>query len=300
MPKVSVIIPNYNHARYLYQRIESVLNQTYQDFELIILDDCSTDNSKEIIEYYRNHPKVSQIVYNKENSGSPFKQWHKGINLAKGEYIWIAESDDYADVMFLETMVTHLEQNSNVGIAFCSSHWVDAGNHVKEDLSIYDTSFIKNGLEEIKYELVYRNTIQNASSVLIRKSRINTKNQAYTRMKSCGDWLFYVLVLTNSDLLFDHSRLNYFRWYHTNTSNLTNQQGLWTIEGSKVLWLALKSVNFDKSEKNKILNHWLTKILLLQNSNLKYFYFKITNLFKLFILFPKGFCKFFYRKWRMK
>ena len=58
MPFISIIIPNYNHAPYLTERIESVLNQTYQNFEVIILDDCSTDNSREIIEKYANNPKV--------------------------------------------------------------------------------------------------------------------------------------------------------------------------------------------------------------------------------------------------
>lgn len=86
-PSVSVIIPNYNHALYLKQRIDSVLNQAFQAFELIILDDCSTDNSREIIEQYRDNPKVSQIIYNQENSGSVFKQWIKGIELCQGDYI---------------------------------------------------------------------------------------------------------------------------------------------------------------------------------------------------------------------
>lgn len=79
MLKVSVIVPNYNHALFLEQRIESILNQTFQDFEVIILDDCSTDNSKKIIEKYRTHPKVSKIIYNDVNSGNTFKQWNTGI-----------------------------------------------------------------------------------------------------------------------------------------------------------------------------------------------------------------------------
>ena len=62
MSKVSVIIPNYNHAKYLKQRIDSVLNQTYQDFDVIILDDSSTDESKTIIEQYRDHPKVNKQI----------------------------------------------------------------------------------------------------------------------------------------------------------------------------------------------------------------------------------------------
>ena len=87
MSFVSVIIPNYNHAPFLKERIDSVLQQTYTDFEVIILDDCSTDNSKEIIETYRMHPKVVHIEYNVVNSGSTFKQWKKGIDLTKGEWI---------------------------------------------------------------------------------------------------------------------------------------------------------------------------------------------------------------------
>ena len=94
-PLVSVIVPNYNHARYLEQRLDSVFGQTYPNFEVIILDDSSTDNSLEIINRYKYNPHLSQIVVNKTNSGSVFKQWAKGLSLAKGEWIWIAESDDY-------------------------------------------------------------------------------------------------------------------------------------------------------------------------------------------------------------
>ena len=81
-PFFSVIIPNYNHSAYLDERIQSILNQSFQDFEIIILDDCSTDNSIEIIEKYRNEPKVSHIILNSQNSGSTFIQWNKGFEYA--------------------------------------------------------------------------------------------------------------------------------------------------------------------------------------------------------------------------
>src|ERR1700749_2948806 len=122
---VSVIIPNYNHAQYLKQRIESVLGQTYTDFELIILDDCSTDNSREIIEAYRDHDKVSHLVFNKTNSGSTFNQWQKGIELAKGKYIWIAESDDWCEPTLLVTLVTALEDNESCVLAYVQSYVVN-------------------------------------------------------------------------------------------------------------------------------------------------------------------------------
>src|ERR1700722_2974587 len=104
MPKVSVIIPNYNHAPYLRQRIDTVLGQTLQDFELILMDDCSTDDSRSIIAEYANDPRI-RIELNKKNSGGTFKQWKKGIALAQGEYVWIAESDDYSDRRFLEKLI---------------------------------------------------------------------------------------------------------------------------------------------------------------------------------------------------
>lgn len=109
---VSIIIPNYNHALFLKQRIESVLNQTFQDFEVIILDDCSTDYSRDIIELYRGHPKVKEIVYNTQNSASPFIQWGKGIDLAEGDYIWIAESDNIVDTKFLQRTFTFMVHNT--------------------------------------------------------------------------------------------------------------------------------------------------------------------------------------------
>ncbi|HVB58282.1 MAG TPA: glycosyltransferase family 2 protein, partial [Candidatus Acidoferrales bacterium] len=95
MPTVSVIVPNYNHARFLRKRIDSVLQQTFQDFELILLDDCSTDDSRSILSSYAGDPRI-RIEFNDANSGSTFKQWNKGVRLARGKYVWIAESDDYA------------------------------------------------------------------------------------------------------------------------------------------------------------------------------------------------------------
>lgn len=70
---VSVIVPNYNHAPYLKPRIDSIVNQTYHDFELILLDDCSTDNSREILESYRSNPHVTHIVYNEQNGRNTFR-----------------------------------------------------------------------------------------------------------------------------------------------------------------------------------------------------------------------------------
>src|SRR6202007_216262 len=117
MPKVSIVVPNYNHAKYLRQRIESVLEQTYRDFEVILLDDCSTDESRSIISEYAADPRV-RVEFNERNSGSTFKQWNKGVGLAKGKYVWIAESDDYADKMLLERLAAVLDSEARIAIAY--------------------------------------------------------------------------------------------------------------------------------------------------------------------------------------
>src|ERR1700722_3014578 len=112
MPRVSVIVPNYNHARFLRQRLDSVVAQTFQDFELILLDDCSTDESRKILEEYARDPRA-RLELNEANSGSPFKQWNKGVRLARGKYVWIAESDDYANERFLERLGSRLDSHSD-------------------------------------------------------------------------------------------------------------------------------------------------------------------------------------------
>lgn len=103
-PNVSVIIPSYNHTYYLDESIQGVLNQTFLDFEIIILDDKSTDNSLEIFNKYKDNPHISQIVVNVINSVPPFKRRHKGFDF-KGNVIWNADSDDSCSRAFLERLV---------------------------------------------------------------------------------------------------------------------------------------------------------------------------------------------------
>ena len=120
MVKISVVIPNYNHSRFLSKRIESVLKQTFQDFELILLDDGSTDNSRSILSGYADDPRV-RIKFNEVNSGNPFKQWNQGVNLACGEYVWIAESDDYANEQLLGKLAACLDAQPSAAFAYCRS-----------------------------------------------------------------------------------------------------------------------------------------------------------------------------------
>lgn len=234
MPLVSVIIPNYNHAPYLKQRIDSVLEQTFQDFEVIILDDCSPDNSREIIEQYRHHPKVVHIEYNTTNSGSPFKQWKKGIDLAKGKYIWIAESDDWAEKDFLEVLLLKFNEYDNLGIVYCQSNAVDENgkflNNMEWWLDPIDSnkwkkSYFNKGIDECKEVLSYNCTITNVSACIFQKSKIESLDFD-SNYKLCGDWYIYLQILKTFSIYYSSNCLNNFRTHNvnvrSNVSPLTN------------------------------------------------------------------------------
>jgi glycosyltransferase involved in cell wall biosynthesis len=240
--RVSVIVPNYNHAPYLERRFDSIFAQTYQDFELIILDDCSTDNSREVLEKYRNHPKVSQVVYNEKNSGSTFKQWNKGVAMAKGEYIWIAESDDEAESEFLETLVSELAENPNVGIAYCQSNLIDNNSNIlgsmegwANDIHLlkWKMNFISSGKEECAHALFVKNIIPNASAVVFKKDVFMRSGQAAHQLKLCGDWMTWINMLFISDLAFISKCLNRYR-SHPGTVRSKNSKHNESLEDAKI------------------------------------------------------------------
>lgn len=217
MPKVSIIVPNYNHARFLEQRLESILNQTYQDFEVIFLDDASTDNSLEIFSKYEYHPKISQKIFNSENSGSPFKQWQKGLTFATGDHIWMAESDDYCELNLLEEMLPLMR--GDVSLAYCRSISVDEQNvstnsdyFWPDDLmpGRWNKHYIENGNSEIKSFFIYKNVIPNASSAIFKRQNIKFDPRILD-MNYAGDWLFWINQAMNSKIAYTPKRLNYSR-----------------------------------------------------------------------------------------
>lgn len=268
---VSVILPNYNHAPYLRQRIESILNQTYQNFELIILDDCSPDNSKDVIEKYRSNSHISHIVYNETNSGSTFKQWKKGIELAKCEYIWIAESDDYADPRFLEKTMDFISKYNSV-LCFALTTIVDKGNNtvtqqpaILPDYSLNINKFTKN-------YLLYSNPICNASMVIFKKDAIATNLwNNIINFKYCGDWLLWGSFCGEGEVMVSEVKeyLNYFRTHSVNVSNKSEDRGLGILEGYKVSEIIAKRLHLklDKEYSKNWYYKWQSYKLKFSYSN---------------------------------
>lgn len=238
-PQVSVVVPNYNHGRFLHQRLDSVLNQSFRDFELIYLDDASTDDSATVLEDYRRRPEISEI-HNKSNSGSPFRQWNRGVQEAQGEFVWIAESDDFAEPELLRTLVGGLEAHPKCGVAFCRSRVVDewgsdTGAPDVPEGAAWDAGFVRTGPDVLAESLNRSNTIPNASAVVFRREVFNRVGGAPSDMRYAGDWLLWCRMLEVSDLFYSAEPLNTFRQHGLTQRHSAMISGLWALEGYRVL-----------------------------------------------------------------
>lgn len=248
MPKVSIILPNYNYAQYLDERIQSLLNQTYRDFELIILDDASSDNSLEVINQYLSDSRIKTQFY-KKNSGAPYKRWNDGADLAQGEYLLIAGADDSCHPELLSTLVEKLENYSSVGLAYAQSWNINSKSEKthswKEWTDDLDTirwsnDFINVGKDECKY-LFYKNTIPNASAVLMRHSVFIEAGKFDAQLWLAADWMLWARMLMISDIAYIAEPLNYFRT-HTNNVRNTSKASLELEERLRVIQFLTRKI----------------------------------------------------------
>lgn len=221
--KVSAVIPNYNYARYLRERVDSILFQTYPVSEIIILDDCSKDNSIEVIEQIINENKTGipiRLVKNEKNSGSVFAQWQKAFELAQEDYVWIAEADDSCNERFLETIMKGF-RNPEVVISYCESLTIDENNKVlmgdlRVWIDIFNTGkwehdYIKDGKEEVAETMCINNTIANVSSAVIKNGNYKNILEQAKSYKLAGDWYTYMNLLKNGKIAYFRESLNYHR-----------------------------------------------------------------------------------------
>jgi len=227
MPALSVIVPNYNHARFLRKRIDSILQQTFQDFEVILLDDCSTDDSRSILSSYASDPRV-RIELNDANSGNTFKQWNKGVRLARGKYIWIAESDDYADERLLEKLAALLDADAQVAFAYCRSWRVSAEDQIDGFADFYlagidpvrwTADHYADGKEECRNHFVRVNPVPNASAVAFRKAVYERVGGADESLRLCGDWKLWAAMALTGNVAYIGDPLNYFRFHDASVRN---------------------------------------------------------------------------------
>jgi glycosyltransferase involved in cell wall biosynthesis len=266
VPRVSVIVPSFNHAPYLSWRLDSVLDQTWRDLDLLVLDDASTDDSMELLERYRERPRV-RIHRNEQNSGSVFRQWEAGLAMTDSEYVWMAESDDWADPRLVERLVAVLDRHPAVGVAYAQSWIADrtfavTGDAVcwTEDLDPlrWRGDFVADGRDEIRRFLLVKNTIPNASAVLMRRRVVERVRPIDASFRLCGDWMHWVRMLTEADVAFVAEHLNFWRLQSSSVRTVPPGILEWQ-EGERVLTRACELVGLNATERDRVLLAFLRR-----------------------------------------
>ena len=230
LPKVSVIVPCFNHAAYLTDRLDSIFAQDYPNQEVILLDDASTDGSQAILQRYAKRPEVAHCVLNTSNSGSVFRQWKRGLQLATGDLVWIAESDDYCDSNFLQE-VLHCFSNPAGSTGLCAHHlraWhatcrgLEFRGEILSDLglSLWSAPFTMAAHSLVKLAWCRKNVLPNVSAAVFRHPGVLSllDDPQWQALRACGDWLFYLHLVRGGLVGYTPKATNFYRQHSGNTS----------------------------------------------------------------------------------
>ncbi len=187
---------------------------------MILLDDGSVDGSDSLISSYAKNPKI-RTEFNVVNSGSAFKQWNKGVGLARGEYVWIAESDDYADAHFLERLVGVLDSEPEAALAYCRSWRVSADDQLDgfldaslPDSQRWNSDHFSNGRDDCNEHFITHCLVPNASAVVFRKTIYNQVGGADETLRMCGDWKIWFAMALIGKMAYLSEPLNYYRFHN--------------------------------------------------------------------------------------
>ena len=262
--KVSVVIPNYNYERYIPERLDSILNQTIQPYEIIFLDDVSKDNSVQVARDILEKSGIKyQIIANKENQGC-FKQWLNGKNAASGDLIWIAEADDVCELDFIERLLPYFNDDQ-VNLAYGQSEVIyEEGEHsgfiyteYTKDLSEekWAHDYVTNGENEIIDGLGIKNTIPNASGVIMRKTAMEGLDDVLCNFTISGDWLGYVYTIKTGKIAFCSDVLNYHRRHRNSIIHQKEQDIRMFLELMDIKLFIADNFMIPASIKDRFLNH---------------------------------------------
>lgn len=253
-PDVTVIVPAYNHADYIEERLESILNQTIQDFEVILLDDCSDDSTAEIADRFTSDSRV-RVVRNDANSGSPFKQWKRGLELAKSPLVWIAEGDDSASDNFLETLLPALD-DEQISLAFCSTEIMDCYSSLKPgalepyyeqgSFPFHNKELVVDGFTAVELGFGAMCLIVNGSSALMRKSLVMGIIDEAASYKMCGDWLIYLYALCKGKLYYSSEAKNYFRRHSSSAVHRLEGTQIYFAERHRIFSFVVNNFNISR------------------------------------------------------
>ncbi|MDF2944229.1 MAG: hypothetical protein K0S01_3087 [Herbinix sp.] len=242
MKRVTVIMPVYNAEKYLKIAIDSILNQTYSNFELLLIDDASTDGSADIIKQYDD--ERIRLVRNKVNMGISGTR-NKGLELCSTEYIALLDNDDIATPTRLEKEVQYLDENRDVDVV-AGQYWkIDENGELTNKHTI-----IRTNPKYIKAYLMLGNTISNGTA-MFRKSFINKFGIRYqNNYYGAEDYKFWVECSLHGKIVnLDEVFLLYRMGHNNETKRALEQESEERIKAiSSIHTYALEKTGFKLRE----------------------------------------------------
>jgi len=268
--RVSVVVASYNHARFLKRRMDSLINQTFADIEILVIDDCSTDDSVEVLRGYESNPRVRLIV--RRQNGGVVAVMNQGIDLSSGEFIIFCQCDDDCDARLVARLVSAMQTNPTAGIAFCRSLLVDEDDRVLgDDFSIRERSFrarcaadtLIEGTEMGRF-LMTSCVIPNMSAALIRRecfAAVGTLSPAY---RVCCDWDLFFRIAERFDVAYVAEPLNRFRQHEATVRSITKNQIVYE-EHIRVLLSHINAMDLNAIERARfraqVMSFWAGLLL---------------------------------------
>ena len=257
---VSVIVASYNHAEYLVQRMDSLINQTYQDIEVLVIDDCSTDNSIEVLRRYQANPKVKLII--REKNGGWVAVSNQGVELSAGEFVIFANCDDACDLRMIERLVEGMRVNPTAGISYSRSLMIDEnGENIGDDFLGREQSFrikcdsdILLTKKEMSRFLLDSCVIPNLSAALFRKACFTSVGGFTKDYRVCSDWDLFFRIVARHDVAYIAEPLNQFRQHETTIRSSTKERIVFE-ETMRLLLGQIKSLDLAAVERVKYRSH---------------------------------------------
>lgn len=209
MPEISVIIPAYNCTRTIRETLQSVLQQTFTDFEIVIINDGSTDHLRTVLAEFFD-PRIK--VFHYENGGLSIAR-NRGIDQSTGNYLIFLDADDLWTPDKLESHFNLLEANPDASVAYSWMYFLD--DETQE--CIINGPIVRNG--NVFTDLLKENFIANGSNAFIRRSAIDQVGYFYQEFAGASDWDYWLRLAQNHDFILSPQRQVFYRQVKSSMSS---------------------------------------------------------------------------------
>lgn len=249
MITISVIIPAYNAEQTIFSTIESVQQQTFQDLEIIVINDGSSDRTFQLLETIKD-PRLK--VYSYPNGGLPTAR-NRGITHAKGQYISFIDADDLWTKDKLEKQLAALQANPQAGVAYSWFIMMLEAQDPSQETTFISSKKV-NFTDNIYSQLLQDNFIGNGSNILVKREAIDFVGKFDPELESCEDWDYYLRLAAKFSftLVEEHQII-----YRKAPGSMSSKANIMETEGLKVIEKTYQTVSPQlKKQKNKTIAHF--------------------------------------------